>query len=119
MNIQESIRRILKEETKLNPMILRRVSFDELETEFADSLEDVEDRFKRNYGTLDLDYKEGLRLYTRLVISGLIDAIHWHIHSTTPDDAFWYDEVFKSLKNHYQNRIELKYRTMKRYNSRS
>lgn len=119
MNLQESIRRILKEETKLNPMILRRISIDELETEFAKSLEDIKYRYERYYGTLDLDYEEGLRIYTRFTILELIERIHWYIHSTTPDNAFWYDDVFKSLKDYYQHRIESQYRIIKKYNSQS
>ena len=91
MSQKETIRRILKEETKLIPVILRRVEIDKLNEQFNESLEHTSDMFFR-------DPEMTLDMFTHIVISMTIDGIHYDIHSTTHEDSQWYDDVFNSLK---------------------
>jgi hypothetical protein len=109
-NLQESIKRILREETKLNPMILRRVRRDDLEREFEESLDSATNsvfHLIRNGGGIMV-----LDRFKYITVSRLIDGIHYEIYSTTPEDSVWYDEVFNSLKDYYTDRIEVRYKKL-------
>lgn len=107
MNLQETIRRILKEETKLNQMVRRRVPNDDLEREFNESLDSTSNNvfnlIKNGGGVMILDR------FIYITISKLIDGIHYKIYSTTLEDSLWYDNVFNSLKDHYKDRIYVRY----------
>ena len=102
MSQKETIRRILKEETKLIPVILRRVEIDKLNEEFNESLEHTSDMFFR-------DPEMTLDMFTHIVISMTIDGIHYEIHSRMPEDSQWYNDVFNSLKNYYKKQIKHRY----------
>jgi hypothetical protein len=52
--------------------------------------------------------------FTNLTISITIDGIHYEIHSTTPDDAEWYTDVYNDLKEYYKDRIELRYKQLQK-----
>jgi hypothetical protein len=41
-----------------------------------------------------------------VVVSMMIDGIHYDLHSTTPEDSQWYDNVYDSLKDYYKDRID-------------
>jgi UTP:GlnB (protein PII) uridylyltransferase len=99
MNLRETIRRILNEETTL---ISRRVEIDKLNEEFNESLEHTSDMFFR-------DPEMTLDMFTHIVISMTIDGIHYDIHSTTHEDSQWYDDVFNSLKDYYKRQIKHRY----------
>jgi len=107
MNLQEKIRRILKEEVRLIPLIRRRISPNHLEQEFSESLDSasgvMHSLFKNNNDIMNIER------FTYMVISMLIDSIHYEIHSTTPENSQWYDKVFNSLKEHYKDRIDSRY----------
>ena len=98
MNLQESIRRILREE--LSPRIRRRVPADEMEKEFIESFNNAYDIIKRR----KLLSKTFLEL-TYTTISMMMDSFHWRFVSTLPEDEFWYDEIHNELENHYRERI--------------
>ena len=102
MKLKETIRRILKEETKLIPLILRRVEINKLNEEFNESLDVASERFFR-------DPEMTLDMFTHIVISMTIDGIHYDIHSTTHEDSQWYDGVFNSLKDYYKKQIDHRY----------
>ena len=100
----------LREETKINTFIRRRVPIDDLEREFSESLE-MSSNMLRNTN------KEGggvmsLNRFTDITISILIDWIYYELYSTMPDDYQWYDEVQENLKEYYRGRIEAKYRKL-------
>jgi RNA processing factor Prp31 len=99
MNVQESIRRILREETNMMRMILRRVPIEVLDNEFYESLEMLEDMATRRQKFCQRDN------YIYTVITILMDGIHHELYSTTPKDSEWYEDVFNSLKNHYMDKI--------------
>lgn len=101
-NLQEQIRKVLKEETNPANMVFRRVTPNELEQEFNESLIFAVRIFNKR-DTMSL---AEFRNYT---ISNTIDGIHWLIESTTPEDTQWYDNVFYFLKSFFGDRIEEKY----------
>jgi hypothetical protein len=102
MKLKESIRRILKEETKLISLILRRVEIDKLNKEFNESLDYTAKMFFR-------EPEMTLDMFTHIVISVTIDGIHYDIHSKIPEDSQWYNDVFNSLKNYYKKQIKHRY----------
>jgi len=92
MNLQETIRRILREE--LSPRVRRRIPYDEMEKEFLESFESA--YYNRAHSLDGLIY---------LTISMMMDGIHWMLTSTLPEDEFWYDDIHTELENHYRDRI--------------
>ena len=103
MNLQESIRRILREE--LSPRVRRRITPDEMEKEFLESFESAYDLTKRRR-ILRAHFLDEL-IYT--TISMMMDGFHWRFTSTIPEDEFWYDDIHTELENHYRDRITQMY----------
>ena len=99
MNLQESIRRILKE--KLTARIRRRIPYDEMENEFFESFDSAYNLTKRKKLFLDE------LIYTTITM--MMDGVHWRFVSTLPEDEFWYDDIHKELENHYRDRITQMY----------
>ena len=110
MNLQESIIRILKEETNTLTMILRRVPTDELEREFEESLDMVSNWFfrfiEKNGDIINLDR------FINVAISSTIDGIHYDLYSTLPEDVQWYEDVKETLKEYYRDRIKVTYKRL-------
>jgi hypothetical protein len=92
-------------------LILRRVDPEYLEKEFIECLDITSNHFLNGFR------KSGsvmpLATFRNMTISMTIDAIHWYIHSTTPDDLQWYDDVFYALRKYYDERIEDRYDQIK------
>ena len=103
MNLQESIKRILREE--LSPRVRRRIPYDEMEKEFLESFELAYDLTKKRkvFSTHFLDEL----IYS--TITTMMDGVHWRFVSTLPEDEFWYDDIHKELENHYRDRITQMY----------
>ena len=99
MSIQESIRRILREE--LSPRVRRRIDPDEMEKEFLESFDSAYNLTKRRK-VLSTHFLDDL-IYT--TISMMMDGYHWRFTSTLPEDEFWYDDIHTELENHYRDRI--------------
>ena len=91
MNLQESIRRILREENNFFHMIRRRVPHDDLEREFRESLNMSSNMLRNTYK--DNGNVMSLERFIQVTISILIDGIHYELYSTLPDEYQWYDEV--------------------------
>ena len=111
MNLQESIRRILREETKLIPLIRRRIPYDDLEREFEESLDMSSNMMLRNIKK-DRGNVMHLIKFIDVTISILIDGIHSELYSTLPEDIQWYDEVEEILRKYYKDRIKVRYRKL-------
>ena len=103
MNLQESIRRILREE--LSPRVRRRVAPDEMEKEFLESF-DYAYKIKKRTKVSPTDFLDEL-IYSTITI--LLDGFHWKFVSTLPEDEFWYDDIHTELENHYKDRIKEMY----------
>lgn len=115
--VRESIRRILQEETKLIPLILRRVRYEDLEREFEEVLDISSNK------VLSLMYGDFVSLdrFRNLTVSRLIAGIYYELyratgntyelHSTT-ENPEWYDKVFNNLSDYYNDRIEVRYKEL-------
>jgi hypothetical protein len=110
MNLQESIRKVLREETINLTTILRRVHLDELEREFEESLDITSNLFfrfiEKNGSIINLDR------FINVAISSTIDGIHHDLYSTLPEDIQWYEDVKESLKDYYKDRIRVRYKKL-------
>jgi len=109
MNLQESIRKILREETINLTTILRRVSLDDLEREFEESLDMASTWF------LNLTFNGlavSLNRFIDVAISNTIDGIHHDLYSTLPEDVQWYEDVKETLKEYYRDRIKVTYKRL-------
>ena len=109
-NLQESIRRILREESKPILMIRRRIPNDELEREFSESL-DMSSNMLRNTNKDDGSIMS-LNRFIDVTISILMDGIHYELYSTMPEDSQWYDDAMGSLKDYYKDRIKSRYKKL-------
>jgi len=103
VNLKKIIKRILREDKQLIPMIRRRISNYDLETQFLESLISTRDMFEYNKRR---DETMTRSRFTNVVVSKMIDGIHYELHSTTPEDSQWYDNVYDSLKDYYKDRID-------------
>ena len=97
--IQESIRRILREE--LSPRVKRRIDSDEMEKEFLESFDSAY-RLTKDRKVLRAHFLDEL-IYTTITM--MMDGYHWRFVSTLPEDEFWYDDIHTGLQNHYKDRI--------------
>ena len=109
MNLQESIRKVLREENSLLPMIRRRIPHDDLEREFIESLDKSSGMLVSLGGGIR---GNEIRHFEHITISMMMDGIHYELHSTTPENSDWYDDVFNNLKDHYRHRINVRYNNL-------
>ena len=110
MNLKESIRRILREETIDITTILRRVHTNDLEREFSESLDMASNMFfnlnKNGGGSMNL------KRFIDITTSILMDGIHHDLYMSLPFEYEWYNEVQKILKEFYKDRIEVRYKKL-------
>lgn len=105
MNLQESIRIILKEETQAGLFLRRRVTEEELEEGLNDALKYGEE-FLQRYPLLKM--KE----YREIVMNVLMDDIHGQLSNWGSRD-FDYGGVRNYLTDMYIDRIRDKYNELK------
>ena len=113
MNLQESIIRILREETNYLRMLSRRLPDYDIEKmdEYVDGSINYSSKiFIRNYKSDPT--KLSLREFTRMVITDLITLLE--IRHYFPNDVEWYEDLVKDLSKHYQKRITSMYNVLKR-----
>ena len=108
--LEESIRKVLREETINITTILRRVNSDDLEREFEESLDMASDnlfyRIRNGKGVMDL------KSFIEVTTSILIDGIHSELYNTLPEDLQWYEDVKETLKEYYRDRIKVTYKRL-------
>ena len=108
--LEESIRKVLREETINLTTILRRVHTHDLEIEFEESLDIASDnlfyRIRNGKGVMDL------KSFIEVTTSILIDGIHSELYNTLPEDIQWYEDVQESLKKYYRDRIKVRYKKL-------
>jgi len=108
MNLQESIRRILKEETQAGLFLRRRVTEEEIEEGLKEGFIYGKDFFKR-YPLLKM--KE----FRELVMNVLMDDLHGKLSNWGSRD-FDYGGVRNYLTDMYIDRIRDKYNELKNFN---
>ena len=101
MNLQENIRRIIREESGLSPRLLRRVPMDKLEESFGHALKLATKKYYRYQPILNDDYK--LHFFTKEVVELLLDSVSHLMYPTIKGS--WYDEEFSNVKKHFKDRI--------------
>ena len=109
-NLQENIRRILREELSLR--VKRRIDPDEMEKEFLESFDSAYDLTKKRK-VLSRHFLDEL---ISTVIIMMMEAFHWRFDSTLPEDEFWYDDIHAELENHYRDRITQMYNEIRGIN---
>ncbi len=100
-NIQENIRKVLREELGLSPRFLRRVPMDKLEESFGHALKLATKKYYRYRPILNEDYK--LHFFTKEVVELLLDSVSHLMYPTIKGS--WYDEEFSNVKKHFKDRI--------------
>ena len=110
MNLQENIRRILKEETNLLNTILRRVEPEKLDEEFESSLKYISKLFIKNYKSDPRQLSE--QEFTRMIGIDLIQILDFR--NIFPNDIEWYEDTIKTLTQHYKKRIRSMYNVLKK-----
>ena len=108
MNLQQSIRRILREERKLSARIRRRFTADELETEFLESFDFAYNLTKKRKVLRSHFLKELIQT----TLNVMIDGLHHTLVTTHPANEMWYEDVKNELESYYRDRI------IKMYNER-
>jgi hypothetical protein len=101
MNLQENIRRIIREESGLSPRFLRRVPMEKLEESFGHALKLATKKYYRYRPILNDDYK--LHFFTKEVVELLLDSVSHLMYPTIKGS--WYDEEFSNVKKHFKDRI--------------
>ena len=105
MNLQEQIRRVLRETVNESTFFRRRVDMRLMEKEFFETLNFVTDMFlKRHYVGIDFTFEE----FKRRVINYLMDDYH-DVLSNGGSKDFPYDEVYEFLSNHFHDKIKDRY----------
>ena len=112
MNLQEHIRRVIREETKIPLTLLRRFSINELDDEFLESFEFAYNLTKRRKVSTSFFLSELINT----TVNVMIDSLHWKLVSTLPDDVFWVDVIRNELENLYRDRIIQMYNETKGIN---
>jgi hypothetical protein len=110
MNLQEHIRKVLKEETNIMRMVSRRLPPGIMDKEFESALKYVSRIFLLNFkgNSSKLSKKE----FTRMVGIDLIDGLD--LRNILPKDVEWYDDALKGLTEHYKERISSMYNVLKK-----
>lgn len=99
MKLQESIRRILMEETKELNMILRRIRINELEEEFRYSLNYISELFKKN--------KTNRHQFKKMIITDLISNLQLrHRFPYYPEFSKFYVALEKFFKNEIDSKFD-------------
>ena len=113
MNLQESIIRILREETNYLRMLSRRLpdyDKEKMDKEFNSSLNYISKMFIKNYKSDPA--KLSIHEFTRMVMVDFISILQ--VRRYLPDDVEWYEDLVKGLSKHYQKRITSMYNVLKR-----
>jgi hypothetical protein len=123
MNIKESIRRILSEETQIPSVIRRRVSSDDIEEAFEFALEQNAD-FMNNPRSIIFKEKEHttLRVFSKFVIDDMVTHIEQesfnddnriYFSDNEEDTEKYHEQIRKPLLKHYGKRIKERYNEVK------
>jgi hypothetical protein len=113
--IQESIRRILKEENFIPLVIRRRLSSDEIEEAFDYALERMGRSMNNQNSVIYKEKKHTtLGLFAKFVIDEMVTYLEQDYFNDDnriyfSDDDYYYDKIRKPLLRHYGKRIKERY----------
>jgi hypothetical protein len=114
MNLQESIRKVLRENNQIPLIIRRRVSFEDIEEAFDHALNRMGNSMENPNSAI---YKKNgitLRLFAKLVIDEMVMYLEQDYFNDDnrvyfSDDDFYYDKIRKPLLKYYGHRIKEKF----------
>ena len=112
-SLQETIRKVLKEETNYTRMLLRRLPTDilnNIDNLFNSSLNYISKMFIKTYKSDPRKLSE--HEFTRMVIIDLMSLLDVRNH--LPNDVEWYGDVLNGLSEHYKKRITSMYNVLKK-----
>jgi hypothetical protein len=113
MNLQESIKRVLREETQIPSSIRRRVSYSDIEEAFLNALDSID--YSRLHNQFSPIKNISLKTFAKLVIDELNMYLEQDYFSDENriyfDDETYHEKIRVPLMNYFGNRIK------KRYNS--
>ena len=112
MNIKESIRRILREESSIPLALRRRVSYDDIEEAFQDSLDDaIESAYNSKSVFWRVRNDKRWWVFSKWVIDDMITLLEQEFFSDDnrvyfDDGDFYYEKIRKPLIAYYKDRLE-------------
>ena len=107
MNLQETIRRVLKEEVNESTFFIRRVDMSLINKEFFENLNIITDVYLRKYiDGIDFNFET----FENHVIHYFMDGYHNDLTNGGEND-YPLDEVYKFLSNYFHDKIKDRYDT--------
>ena len=107
MNLQETIKRILREEREISTQLLRRLNFDILDKGFNDALNISSIRYVKH---IDKWNNMTLEKFKNMVISMMMDDVYFKIVGYDESYDSLFDEIFEFLMEYYSSDMEKTYR---------
>jgi hypothetical protein len=114
MNLQEHIRKVLREETHIPLTILRRVSAEEIEEAFESALDRMGGSMENPDSVIYKKKGITLRTFAKSVIDEMVTYLEQDYFTDDnrvyfEDDDFYYDKIRKPLLRQYGSRIKERY----------
>ena len=118
MNLQESIRRVLKEGGYIPSPIMRRISNDDLEEAFDYALETNATSMDNPNSVIFKEKKPSLWVFSKFVIDDMVTLLEQeyfnddnriYFSDTDEDDKTYHEKIRQPLLRHYGKRIKEKY----------
>ena len=107
MNLQETIRKVLKEEVNESTFFIRRVDMSLINKEFFENLNIITDVYLRKYiDGIDFNFET----FENHVIHYFMDGYHNDLTNGGEND-YPFDEVYKFLSNYFHDKIKDRYDT--------
>ena len=107
MSLQQTIRRILREEREISTQLLRRLNFDILDKGFNDALNIFSTRYVKH---IDKWNNVTLGKFKTMVISIMMDEVFFKIAAYDESYNSLFDEMFEFLMKYYSSDMEKTYR---------
>ena len=114
MNLQEHIRKVLREETHIPPVIIRRISTEIIEEAFESALDRMSESMENPNSVIYKEKGTTLWLFAKFVIDEMVTYLEQDYFTNDnriyfEDDDFYYDKIRKPLLRHYGSRIKERY----------
>ena len=114
MNLKETIRHILKEETSIPLVIRRRASFEQIEEAFDDALERMGGSMNNPDSIIYKEKGTTLRTFAKFVIDEMVTYLEQDYFNDDnriyfDSDEYYYNEIRKPLLKYYEKRIKEKF----------
>ena len=112
MNLQESIRRVLREETNVPLSFRRRITDSEIENEFQNALDSID--YSRLHNQFSPIKNISLKTFAKLVIDEMYmnlekDYFSDEFYSILDDDKIYHEKIRVPLMSYFGDRIKKRY----------